>query len=65
MSRPRSIYVVSMDLFFSVIFILIVINFIISWKQTHLFFALFAEYILLILDKNEMKVVDDFLIAQI
>ena len=40
MLRYRSIYVISMCLFFISIFVFIMINHIISWIQTHLFFLL-------------------------
>ena len=40
------------DLFFIFIFIFIITNHIISLKQTHLFFAHFLEFVLLILDNN-------------
>ena len=36
------------DLFFFFIFIFVIINRIISWIQTHLFFFLFIEYVLLL-----------------
>ena len=49
MSRPRSIYVVSMWPFFFVFsFLFIFINHKISLKQTHWFFAHFLEYSLLL-----------------
>ena len=51
MSRPRSIYVVSIDLFFILSLIFIVINHKTSSKQTHLFVVHFLEY-LLFLDDN-------------
>ena len=41
MSRPRSIYIVSMRPIFHFIFVFIMINRTISWIQTHLFFCLF------------------------
>ena len=52
MSRPTSVYVVSIWSFFIFIFIFITINCIISLIQTHLFFCLFLEYVLLFLDDN-------------
>ena len=40
------------DLFFIFCFIFIVINSITSLKQTHLFYAHFLDYLLLLLDDN-------------
>ena len=40
------------DLFFIFSLIFIVINHIISFKQTYLFFCTFLEYLLLFLDEN-------------
>ena len=51
MSRPRSIYVVSI-LFFIFSLIFIVINHITSLKQTHLFFVHFLKYVVLFSDGN-------------
>ena len=50
MSRPRSIYIVSVWFIFIFIFIFIMINRIISWIQTHshLFFCLFFRICLII-----------------
>ena len=52
MSRSRSNYIVFMWSFFIFIFFFIMINCIISWIQTHLFFCLHLEYVSLLLDGN-------------
>ena len=50
MSRP--IYIVIYVIYFSFFFIFILINPIISLKQTHLFFAYFLEYVVICFDDN-------------
>ena len=52
MSRPRSIYLTLCDLFFILIFIFIVINHIVSWIQTHLFFCLYV----LVMSRTRLRV---------
>ena len=55
MSKPRSIYVVSVWYIFSLLASLlafIIMNHIISLKQAHVFLAHFLEYLLLFLDDN-------------
>ena len=52
-SRPRSTYVVSMWSYFHFFaFIFIMINRTVSWIQTHLFYCLLLEYVLLFLDDD-------------
>ena len=52
-------------LFFIFIFIFIMVNRVIPWIQTHLLFFLFLEYILLFLDDNVMKNVNNFQMAEV
>ena len=51
-SRPRSIYICLCDIFFTFSLIFIVINYIISFEQTHLIFVHFLECLLSFLDDS-------------
>ena len=53
------------NLFLIFIFIFIMVNRMISSIQTHFIFFLFLEYILLFLDDNVMKNVNNFQIAKV
>ena len=65
MTKPKPIFLYLIDLFFVFIFIFIMINRIISWIQTQLFFAYFLEYVLLFLDNTWIKNVSNFKIAKV
>ena len=57
MSRPKSIYAIFMRSFFFIfIFIFIMINHIISWIQTYLFFCLLFRICPIILEKISLRV---------
>ena len=65
MFRPRLIYVVICEVLFIFSFIFIAIHYIALLKQTHLFFVIFLEYFLSLLDEKVDEESKIFQIAKI